>query len=159
MLYNRFLQSPESNTILDEFSAVREQGLAIASCLLSGLQVFQLTYPEQARSLRVLRGFHGMHVYALEYWIDHLLYIAASKNGLDISTKFFIRSHELSIALNSLHSTEDQELDRKVLDDRFIHIENHPELWNAAGIIASQRAGKTIKVDRNGKLHPQMSIR
>ncbi|KAH6983392.1 hypothetical protein BKA56DRAFT_583622 [Ilyonectria sp. MPI-CAGE-AT-0026] len=144
-----FLQSPESNTILDEFSAVREQGLAIASCLLSGLQVFQPTYPEQARSLRVLRGFHGMHVYASEYWVEYLLYIAASRNGLDTSTRFFIRSHELSIALNSLHSTEDQEFDRKALDDRFIHIENHPELWNAA----SQRAGRTTKGDdRNDSL-------
>lgn len=142
-----FLQSPESNTILDEFSAVREQGLAIASCLLSGLQVFQPTYPQQARSLRVLRGFHGMHVYASEYWIEYLLYIAASKNGLDTSTRFFIRSHELSIALNSLHSTEDQEFDRKALDDRFIHIKIHPEIWNAAGIISSQRAGRTTKGD------------
>ncbi|KAL6400957.1 putative NACHT domain-containing protein [Ilyonectria robusta] len=148
-----FLQSPESNTILDEFSAVREQGLAIASCLLSGLQVFQSTYPEQARSLRVLRGFHGMHVYASEYWVEYLLYIAASKNGLDISTKFFIRSHELSIALNSLHSIEDQELEQNVLDHRFIHIKNHPEIWNAASIIASQRAGRTTQGDeRNDSL-------
>ncbi|KAH8652845.1 hypothetical protein BGZ61DRAFT_500804 [Ilyonectria robusta] len=140
-----FLQSPESNVFLDEFSAVHEQGLAIASCLLSGLQIFQLTYPEQTRFLRVLRGFHGLHVYASEYWVEYLLSVAASENGLDTGTRFFARSHELSMALNSLHSTEDQGLDRKVLDDRFLHIESHPELWNATGVIASERAVKTFK--------------
>lgn len=154
-LRNRFLQSPESNVILDEFNAAHEQGLAIVSCLLSGLQIFQPTYPEQTRFLRVLQGFHGLHVYASEYWLDYILSIAASEKGLDTGSKFFARSHELSTALNLLHTSEDKVLDGKVLDDRLHHIESHIELWRAAGIILSERTTKTLDADqRSGNPPP-----
>jgi len=30
-----------------------------------------------------VRGLHGLHVYATEYWTEHLLYLAKSTGGLD----------------------------------------------------------------------------
>lgn len=143
--------------MVDKLGAAYEQGLATAACLLSGFHIFQPAYPEQDRLLRVLRGLHGLHVYASEYWVEYLLSVAASNNGLDADTRFFSRSLELGKILSSLHSTGDQKLDEKLSDSRLPHLKNHFELWKAAGLITSAQAAKhseTGKRPRSGRYDP-----
>ncbi|KAK2007912.1 WD40 repeat-like protein [Colletotrichum eremochloae] len=135
-----FLQSSESTVLLDEFNQVQYQGLSIAACLLSGLKIFQPTTPSLDRRLRVIRGFHGLHNYASDYWVEYLLAIAASEHGLDTSSKFFLQSHELSVALNSVREAENQETTQKVVDNRIHHLQSHPEIAAAAVAIMSKRA-------------------
>ncbi|KAK1948821.1 hypothetical protein LY78DRAFT_751832, partial [Colletotrichum sublineola] len=121
-----FLQSSESVVSLDMFNQVQDRGLSIAACLLSGLEVFQSTTPSLDRRLRVLRGFHGLHVYASDYWVEYLLAVAASEHGLDTTSKFFRRSHELAMALNSLRQSENQEMAEKVVGSKIHHLKSHP---------------------------------
>ncbi|KAM7211075.1 hypothetical protein V8F06_013542 [Rhypophila decipiens] len=137
-----FLQSPQGNHLLDEARAVHDQGLAVASCLLSGYQVFQPSYPEDMRFLRVLRGFHGLHLYASEYWAEYILSVAMPDRGLDAGSLFFFRSQQLVSALDCKTSSNDIITDPKLLDGRLCNIEQYHELWN---MVATTLAEKTIK--------------
>ncbi|KAK2031757.1 hypothetical protein LX32DRAFT_257615 [Colletotrichum zoysiae] len=138
-----FLQSSESTVLLDVSNQVQDQGLSITACLLSGLEVFQSTTPSLNRRLRVLRGFHGLHVYASDYWVEYLLAIASSKRGLDTTSQFFLRAHELSVALNLLRLAENQTIVRKAVDSKIHHLQSHPEILAAATAIMSERADKS----------------
>lgn len=64
---------------------IREHSIASITCLLSGLKVFQPDYSHFDRSLRVLKGLHGFHIYATEYWVDYILSIVTSPNALSQS--------------------------------------------------------------------------
>jgi hypothetical protein len=62
-----YLQTPQSKILITEDKVIREHVIASATCLLSGLEVFQPEYSCSVRSLRVLKGLHGFHVYASEH--------------------------------------------------------------------------------------------
>ncbi|KAK0724039.1 hypothetical protein B0H67DRAFT_640615 [Lasiosphaeris hirsuta] len=149
-----FLQTT-SNVGLDEHSMAHEQGQAIASCLLSGLEVFSPTYhptdPKKDRSLRVIRGLHGLHVYATEFWVEYLLLVAASDKGLDTTSRFFKRSIQLSKSLNSLQRAGDLSSILQSLDSRLAHLESHRELFCAARNILAERV---TRADRDASAPP-----
>lgn len=132
--------------MLDELSAAYEQGHAVAACLLSGLCVLHAQYPEQNRLLRVIRGFHGLHIYAFEYWVEYLLTIASSENGLDTATRFYRRSHELANQLAEIQvpTRGSQDESQAAIDNRLRYLENHPEIRMAAGAILAHRAIKAF---------------
>ncbi|KAK1479161.1 NACHT domain-containing protein [Colletotrichum tamarilloi] len=139
-----FLMSSKSTVCLDEFNQLQDQGLSIASCLLSGLQVFRPTYPSLDRRLRVLRGFHGLHVYASEYWAGYLLSIATSRKGLDTNSLFFRRSHKLSVVLNSFRQAKNPEILIQGLDHQICGLDSHPEIQAAVRAIESERIRKPV---------------
>jgi hypothetical protein len=97
-----FLQSSSSAVVLKEEDALREHGVAAVSCLLSGLQVFNKLYDEQTRLLRLIKGVHGFHVYATEYWTEYLLANAAISGGLEGSHKLLDLATRLAEALDSM---------------------------------------------------------
>ncbi|KAK0760217.1 hypothetical protein N5P37_007298 [Trichoderma harzianum] len=68
-----FLQSSDTPLLVTEIESQRRHGLATVRCLLSGQQIFSPLYPDSERTLRVLRGLHGFHMYATEFWADYLL--------------------------------------------------------------------------------------
>ncbi|KAM7204012.1 putative NACHT domain containing protein [Rhypophila sp. PSN 637] len=144
MSVKEFLQSPEANHILDETRAVHDQGFATASCLLSGYQVFQPDYPEDVRFSRVLRGFHGLHLYASEYWVEYILSVAVSDRGIDTGSTFFSRSRELASALNSIVALNDRYIDPNLLDSRLSAIGQHPEVWNTVVTTLAERTAKSL---------------
>ena len=82
--------SQSSELILTEDQCLYEHGVAALSCLLSGIQVLnhsfhETEYPpnEQSKLLRFVKGIHGFHVYATEYWTEYLLANAESQGRLD----------------------------------------------------------------------------
>ncbi|CBX99800.1 hypothetical protein LEMA_P073890.1 [Plenodomus lingam JN3] len=77
-----FLQTSSSAIILREEESLNEHGIAAVSCLLSGLQVMNESYDEQKKMLRFVKGIHGFHVYATEYWTEYLLANARTTGGL-----------------------------------------------------------------------------
>ncbi|KAK0658014.1 hypothetical protein B0T16DRAFT_319952 [Cercophora newfieldiana] len=136
--YLFLLQSPDSNIGLNEYGVAQEQGLVVASCLLSGLEIFRPGYPERDRSLRVLKGFHGLHLYATEFWVEYVLFLAASHHGLDVESKFFELSIQLARYLNSL-PPGDGPLSEQTEDSRLVHLDRQPDLQNAASRILADR--------------------
>jgi hypothetical protein len=55
------------------------QAISCVRTLLSALEVFEPSYSDAQRSFRVLHGLHGLHVYANEFWTEHLLLFAQGK--------------------------------------------------------------------------------
>ncbi|KAH7250958.1 chromatin remodelling complex Rsc7/Swp82 subunit-domain-containing protein [Fusarium tricinctum] len=141
----QYLQSAKSDRFLDEFNAVYEQGFTITSCLLSGLQIFQPIFPEQTRFLRVLRGFHGLHIYASAYWAEYVLSAAASEKGLNTDSSFFFQSCELATKMNNMSSAKKQGGDEKSLDSRLAFVEHYPELRKAIADTAAGGATKALE--------------
>jgi hypothetical protein len=97
-----YLQTPQSKILITEDQVIEEHGIASATCLLSGLEVFQPDYPCSLRSLRVLKGLHGFHVYASEYWVDYILSIVTSHYALSQSPLLSSVVNDLSGKLDSL---------------------------------------------------------
>jgi hypothetical protein len=81
---------------------IREHGIASITCLLSGLKVFQPDYPHLERSLRVLKGLHGFHVYASEYWVDYILSIVTSQDALSQPDLLSAIIHDLSKTIDGI---------------------------------------------------------
>ncbi|KAH8688529.1 hypothetical protein BGZ61DRAFT_494602 [Ilyonectria robusta] len=65
---------------------LHDHGVAAITCLLSGLKVFGNTYRQEDAYLRVAKGLHGFHVYATEYWTEHLLSYAVSADTLNTAS-------------------------------------------------------------------------
>ncbi|RSL79211.1 hypothetical protein CEP52_017550 [Fusarium oligoseptatum] len=81
-----YLQGSSSNMVIEKQEALHEHGVAAITCLLSGLRLFRNEFHEQERLLRVVKGLHGFHVYATEYWTEYLLSHAAGTDGSTIAS-------------------------------------------------------------------------
>lgn len=72
----RFLTSSNSNLLITKDEADVEHTRSTLACLQSGVDVFLKPYPEHNRIIRVVKGFHGFHVYATELWTEYVLQLA-----------------------------------------------------------------------------------
>jgi hypothetical protein len=121
-----FLQSSFSTVVLREEDALREQGIATLSCLLSGLKIFDPSYDDQARLLRLVKGIHGFHVYATEYWTEYLLANAAIHDGLEGSDKLSALTMQLADTLDGMTTLAPPSKTSSVsIDDRLSLLEKH----------------------------------
>lgn len=155
-----YLQSTDSNVIIDEKTSIHEHGLATAACLLSGLQILHPSCPDYARLPRVLQGIHGFHAYATEYWVDYVL----SNFPIDMDTpeslEFFHLSCELSAAFaQSAEPSENEETGRQLglVDKRLASIlVQDIGLYDAVRkILLERRVGVlTELLPTNGKCFP-----
>lgn len=55
--------------------------MASITCLLAGFRIFDTEYDASDRNLSILRGLHGFHIYATEYWLEDLLCSNAIGDG------------------------------------------------------------------------------
>lgn len=116
-----YLQSPDSNLILDEETSIHEHGLATAACLVSGLQILNPSCPDITRLPRVLRGIHGFHTYATQYWVEYVLSNFPLNMRIPASLQFFHLSRQLSASFAQLAKpSQNEEKSRKfdLLDNR-----------------------------------------
>ncbi|CAI6339363.1 unnamed protein product [Periconia digitata] len=97
-----FLQTPSSSLVIDERTALQEHGLATVACLLSAAKVFREDFDKPTRLLRLVKGVHGLHVYATEHWADYLLTEAAAVNGLAWSSSLLDVSCSLAAQLSQI---------------------------------------------------------
>ncbi|KAI1669942.1 NACHT domain-containing protein [Pyrenophora tritici-repentis] len=74
-------ETTSSAVTLYEEQSLNEHGIAAVTCLLSGLDVLNPSYDKHAKLSRFVKGIHGFHVYATEYWIEYLLVNAAIAGG------------------------------------------------------------------------------
>ncbi|KAJ4864120.1 NACHT domain-containing protein [Trichoderma breve] len=91
-----FLQSSDTALLITEDESQRRHGLATIRCLLSGQQIFAPLYPDSERTLRVLCGLHGFHMYATEYWVDYLLASLEFDQAQFFDSDFFALSCRLA---------------------------------------------------------------
>lgn len=125
-----FLQASTSNLTIKQEDVLHEHGMAVVSCLISGLEVFCDTYDDSARGLRLVKGIHAFHVYATEFWVDYLLASAAS-GGLQPSSRLYLLVEQLTERLdNRLPKLSNEAVLGTESDRRLDLLQSHGSLCN-----------------------------
>jgi hypothetical protein len=109
---------------------LHQHAAAVLACLISGLDVFGEGYPEHSKSLRVIKGIHGLHVYATEYWTDYLLSEASRHGGISSNTCCFRLARHVASKLEEFAPSNVQqgESDPGHSDDRLLLLGQHETL-------------------------------
>ena len=132
---------------LKEEDALREHGIAAFSCLLSGFQVFNKLYNERIRSLRLVKGVHGFHVYSNEYWTEYILANAASSSDLEGSPKLLDLTTQLAKTLDNMTvlSLSKSKASSSSVDDRLGLLEKHGTIQKHIEKALSARSQKRLE--------------
>lgn len=134
MLVTRFLQAPQSPIPLQNDETLNEHGVAAITCLLSGLHIFENSYPERSRFLRLIEGIHGFHIYATEYWTEYVLAHVAwmatvpgttSSRLLSLALQFAAR---VELIATDVKKQKDILTDEQSFDDRLSFLQQYPQL-------------------------------
>ncbi|KAH8803560.1 hypothetical protein F5884DRAFT_904077 [Xylogone sp. PMI_703] len=150
-----YLQSSSSNLIINGPEALIEHGRAAITCILSGLEVFNQTYPEHTQCVRVIRGLHGLHLYATEYWAEYILSYAASTNGGDLNSPLFIFACQLAskldvevnLATEEVSTSKEVESKSDVSDERLELLQQLPSLFNHVKTFLEARSLQRLETE------------
>ncbi|KAL7948124.1 chromatin remodelling complex Rsc7/Swp82 subunit domain-containing protein [Trichoderma barbatum] len=146
-----FLQTTSSNLILNQQESLEEHGVATVSCLLSGIQVFSNTYSEHTRYLRVIKGLHGFHVYATEFWTEYILSSArCAGGGLETDSLLFILALQLADTLNkAINPMMNEEIvaQPNESDERILFLRQHPILYKHVEAALKGRSLKRLEAE------------
>jgi len=133
-----YLVDPTSGPFLRETIGYRDMSMACAAYLTDALRVLSPSFPEHDRNCLVGKGLHGFHLYAHEFWIEHLLGFAKI-NG-DIVTGVPTPLSRL------LHEFCDMIHPSNALDPTIIDGDAKPSHWDArlALLAADDRIYATV---------------
>jgi hypothetical protein len=115
------------------------------TCLLSGLEIFNDACDEHTRSLRLVKGVHGIHVYATEYWTDYVLNEAAETNSIDPSSSFFTVVSQLVHILNEKFPPQQPTNINVVSDQRLEALKPHATLYRQVEYALLARSRKRFE--------------
>lgn len=137
---------PGSKLLISRNKEIYEHALASATCLLSGLEVFNAEYSHQDRISRVLKGMHGFYIYANQYWVDYVLEIFSSSSQqqvCDLTATLRTLSNALEMFGGlSLHSKKTGE--SAVSENRLDLIKEYLGLYQNAKIVLQARKQKIV---------------
>ncbi|KAI0190822.1 hypothetical protein F4808DRAFT_476479 [Astrocystis sublimbata] len=141
-----YLQTYESVVRLDPNRAYLEHAITTATCISSGLDVFQPDYPAHARSKRMLRGLHAFHLFAYDHWIDCVLHALALGNvERDMTQLISIVSEvsqKLAVSAN-IRIGQDGDVAGTLSEPRLEFLRPFPPLLSVARAFISARTQKT----------------
>ncbi|KAK4243691.1 hypothetical protein C7999DRAFT_44542 [Corynascus novoguineensis] len=125
-----FIQSSSSNLVICVEEVLQQHAAATLACLISGLNVFNDGCPEHSKAVRVIKGIHGLHVYATEYWTDYLLSEASRHGGISSDTCVFRLARQLANNLEILapSSVQRGDSDSGNSDERLVLLGQHKAL-------------------------------
>lgn len=136
---------------INEQEAYHEHGVAAVTCLLSGLQIFDSAYDKQNRYHRVVKGLHGFHVYATEYWTEYLLSRAKHMDGLETDSLLFTQACQMAEVLSATASVMTiepvAEAPSNILDERLELLQTHPILYKHVKAALEARSVKRLEYE------------
>ncbi|KAL7955605.1 hypothetical protein V8C34DRAFT_327026 [Trichoderma compactum] len=158
-----FLQTLSSSLIITQEESLQEHGLAAVSCLLSGLQVFNSAYPEQTRCLQVIKGLHGFHVYATEFWTEYLLPSANCATGdMGRASPLLVLACKLADTLDEASNattSEEVKSPPNGLNDRMASLRQHPTLYKHVEAALKGRSLKRLEAELFPETSPDGTCR
>ncbi|KAF2812552.1 uncharacterized protein BDZ99DRAFT_413355, partial [Mytilinidion resinicola] len=83
-VYEYFLHE-SSGPFLHRESAEYNLTLSCVTYMLQGMSLINSRLSEEERTVNVGKGFHGLHLYAVEYWLEHLLDYAQARQVMRVS--------------------------------------------------------------------------
>lgn len=148
-MQSRFLQSHSSNLLIDEYETLQEHGLATVACLLSGLTVFNNSYQEYDRQLRLIKGLHGFHVYATEYWTDYLFFHVQSATFNATTSSLLALANILACRLDAADTWTGAELEysTETSGDPLQSLSQYPVLLKHVRKYLRARSVKTLEAE------------
>lgn len=90
----------------------------------------------------MIRGLHAFHIYATQYWVEYLLSVASTTDGINTGSHFVAQSSRLAEILNELSAdaTNPRRIDGGQLrDSRLEALKPYPNLYGAVSAILAQR--------------------
>ncbi|GAM33896.1 hypothetical protein TCE0_013f01126 [Talaromyces pinophilus] len=153
--------SVKDKLLIDRDKEIYEHALASTTCLLSGLEVFNVGYSHQDRMMRVLKGLHGFHVYANQYWIYYVLDIFSANSQQQVCD-LTMTLQNLSNMLGS--SGEPSQSSKKtdemaVGDNRLDLLKEYPGLYKNAKIALQARSQKMLGGVPGNEESPYVDLR
>ncbi|KAI0867564.1 hypothetical protein GGS24DRAFT_515180 [Hypoxylon argillaceum] len=142
-----FLQSSKNNFRITYEEAVIEHCISTITCLLFGFEHL-VNQGRQAGALGMIKGFHGLHVYATEFWTENLLN-CASLGKLNSSEALLELANALVNKLEKYSSSVPEEntlLDNVSLDIRLAYLEQYPLLAKHVGASLKSRSLKRLEL-------------
>lgn len=146
----RFLVSAQGLISISERTAIREYATATVTALLAGRRIFREDFDERLRLLQLVRGVHGLHVYATEFWIEYLLSDAAFSNGPDISSDLFVLASRLAQELSAgrIYSLpKELTVPPSDVDERLQLFQQHHLLYEQMKASLNSRSRKCLEVE------------
>lgn len=108
-------------------------------------------YPEQARHLRVIKGLHGFHVYATEFWTEYLLSsVKFARGDLDNASPLLVLACKLADTLNETSNptiSEEAKSPPNGLNDRTSFLRQHPTLYKHVEAALKGRSLKRLEAE------------
>ena len=130
---------PDSGPFLQETQAHYNVCFSCVTYLSTTYRLIDPSFPEYQSRLRIVKGYHGLHLYANEFWTAHLLEYVKSKGGLDIaiSEPLLGQLRSLGVFRKDFQSTEFQEESRAMGPSRSIdtHVAILNTLPDARGLV------------------------
>ncbi|PTB59829.1 hypothetical protein M431DRAFT_56976, partial [Trichoderma harzianum CBS 226.95] len=139
------LKSAESAMALVEADALCEHSVASITCLLAGFRIFDTTYDSSDRDLRILRGLHGFHIYATDYWLEDLLCSNAAICGFEAASLLYSTAKALADRLNTANlsakiSEISAEQESGALDSRLETFANQGAVYDMLRLALRERS-------------------
>lgn len=101
----------------------------------------------------MLKGLHGLHVYATEYWTEYVLLYAASVGNVDAKSPLIILANQLAMHLNhEAVTTVFNEVDvrPKMSDERLAHLRAQMSVYRLVEKTLNARSVKQLESDLLG---------
>ncbi|CAG1982701.1 unnamed protein product [Fusarium graminearum] len=144
-----FLQSPASNVVISEGEALTEHCLSALACLICGSDIFLTDKDYHEKASRVVKGIHGFHVYATEFWTEYVLHYFSTQPPSDNSIVLNLAT-KLAERLGERPDTEDAQNNSSPsppVDERLKHLKDWPRLINL--VEASLRSRSLKRLESN----------
>lgn len=135
---------------INERQALSDHGIAAVTCLLSGLQVFNGAFNDQTRHIRLIKGVHGLHIYATEFWTEYLLSEAEATGGPDISSPLLAMAVQLANRLDEAAATAAPMECIGAADDndeRLLLFQGYEMLYKHIGAAMKARSRKRLEME------------
>ena len=153
---DRYLETPGCILFLDQSATIREHAIATITCLLSGLWMFSQDMADHARIVRIVKGLHGLHIYANHFWLDSFLDAVSTDPGLTEGSPLYHAAQELASSLGAQPglppcstSASSESMGRR--ESRLQHLKDHGVIYEMARKELGKRVTRTeLLVTQNG---------
>ena len=145
---DRYLQTRESVLFLDRSLAIHEHATATITCLVSGFWIFSERIADNARIIRMVKGLHGLHIYASQFWLEYLLDAVSAGPGFVQDSHLHRVAQELAIFLRHQPSSRTSTpgvLESTVSkDNRLQYLKEHTTMY----AMALKELGERVSRDK-----------
>lgn len=94
--------------------------------------MFEKTYPEEDKFLRVAKGLHGFHIYATEFWTEYLLSysVLGDANSTSSAPSLITLACQLADKMEELGPATlgESESEPRLIDERLVSLQQHAVL-------------------------------